>query len=128
MIYFGNIAGTAIFASLIESSSKYSQIYAAAETILSTKTNPLKCLVAAIGCGVIIGFIVNIQDKILKYILSVPLIMIFILLGFDHCIATSFYMFICEQIDIILLTAITTGNIIGGLLVSVGMSCYTKNK
>lgn len=126
IIYFGNIIGTVFFSELIKSSSKYFQIYEKARSIILLKTDPLKCLISAIGCGIIIGLIVNIKEKTFKYILSIPLIMIFILLGFDHCIATSFYMFSCGQIDGIILLAITIGNIIGGLFVSIGMFCYTK--
>lgn len=125
-IYCGNIIGTWLFALLCQSSSKYSQIYTAAARIISLKTDIPKVCIAAIGCGIIIGLIVNIKIAQLKYILSIPLIMIFILLGFEHCIADNFYMLVSNQFNPLILLAVTVGNIIGGLFVSLGMECYNK--
>lgn len=126
IVYFGNIAGTWLMSILAQSSSKYFQVYTAAEAIISRKTNTPRVLIAAIGCGIIIGFIVNIKIEHLKYILSIPLIMIFILLGFEHCIADNFYMLVSNQFQPNILLVATMGNIIGGLFVSIGMECYNN--
>lgn len=124
IIYFGNILGAMIGSVFALSSSKSSLIIQRAFTIIENKTNFLRTLIAGIACGIIIGLIVHIQHQKFRCVMAIPLIMLFILLGFEHCIANSFYMLVSSNIKIGILLASTIGNIIGGLFVSIGMKCY----
>lgn len=124
IIYFGNIFGAMISSFFALSSSKSSTIISKAFTIIENKTDFLRTAIAGIACGIIIGLIVHIQHQKFRCIMAIPLIMLFILLGFEHCIANSFYMLASSNIKLDILLSSTIGNIIGGLFVSIGMKCY----
>lgn len=124
IIYFGNIFGAMISSFFALSSSKSSIIISKAFTIIENKTDFLRTAIAGIACGIIIGLIVYIQHQKFRCIMAIPLIMLFILLGFEHCIANSFYMLASSNIKLDILLSSTIGNIIGGLFVSIGMECY----
>lgn len=124
IIYSGNILGAMIGSLFALSSPKSSLIIQKAFTIIENKTDFLRTLIAGVACGIIIGLIVHIKNQKFQVIMAGPLIMLFILLGFEHCIANSFYMLVSSNIKIGILLASTIGNIIGGLFVSIGMKCY----
>lgn len=124
IIYFGNIFGAMISSFFALSSSKSSIIISKAFTIIENKTDFLRTAIAGIACGIIIGLIVHIQHQKFRCIMAIPLIMLFILLGFEHCIANSFYMLASSNIKLDILLSSTIGNIIGGLFVSIGIECY----
>lgn len=124
IIYFGNIFGAMISSFFALSSSKSSIIISKAFTIIENKTDFLRTAIAGIACGIIIGLIIHIQHQKFRCIMAIPLIMLFILLGFEHCIANSFYILVSGNIKLDILLSSTIGNIIGGLFVSIGMKCY----
>ena len=123
LILIGNVIGCGIVALMTRLSPN--DINCVAEHILTGRivNGPLKSGILAIGCGFIMTTAVNFarQGKWLPLILGVPL---FIMCGFPHCIADTFYYltapwtFLGENavVILVLFVALILGNTLGGNL------------
>jgi formate/nitrite transporter FocA (FNT family) len=92
VILLGNIIGCFLIATLTNYSPIADGIHQVAANILSNRisTGALGCGVLAIGCGLLMTTAVHFARKqnYLPLLFSVPL---FIVCGFPHCIADTFY-------------------------------------
>ena len=123
--YIGNIIGACGTGYLIKFTkmSKYVDI---ANQISTTKINTdlLSMFILSMFCGVIIYLIVNYfvrydSHPVSKFAVIVMGIMTFILCGFEHCIANTFYFSVANAWSlkaILSILIVTLGNTVGSLL------------
>lgn len=124
-VWIGNFVGTGIVA-LVLKATRISGIAETAQTISQVKLDDslLSVFILAIFCNLLIyiaadGFKNNPHDfgKYLGIILG---IMVFILCGFEHCIADMFYFTMAGVWSgkaVLYIVVITLGNVAGGVLI-----------
>lgn len=110
----GNVTGCYIAARILQVTPKYQQVIHKAQIMLSYKYDWRLALFGGIACGCIIAFITLLSDKTYKLIFTLPLIALFIVCGFEHCIADAFYMFFANDVHVGFLALTVCGNVIGG--------------
>lgn len=137
MVWVGNLVGSIIVAELvrltrvapglIEKSTKLVQVKAD-DTLISL-------FVLGIFCNIMVVHAVdqylNNPHEIGKYLGIIMSIMVFILCGFEHCIADMFYIQMARMWNsqtIIALIVITLGNVLGGILIPTMRNINTKLK
>lgn len=86
--------------------------------------NYLSLLVMAFFCGICIYFAVNSYKKaeqpIARFLLVIIPIMVFVVCGFEHCVADMFYFSLIKPFSgetLSRLLTVTVGNTLGGLIV-----------
>lgn len=119
-IWLGNLAGTALAAAAI-SATRIRNLRRTAEVICKTKLadTPHSILILAVFCGILMyvavdGFREKGNPLILFFCVTV-----FILCGFEHCIANMFYFSLAGAWSlraVIYLLLMTLGNSVGGIL------------
>lgn len=118
--WLGNFAGTALAAAAI-SATRIRNLRRTAEVICKTKLadTPHSILILAVFCGILMyvavdGFREKDNPLILFFCVTV-----FILCGFEHCIANMFYFSLAGAWSlraVIYLLLMTLGNSVGGIL------------
>lgn len=118
--WLGNLAGTALAAAAI-SATRIRNLGRTAEVICKTKLadTPHSILILAVFCGILMyaavdGFREKGNPLILFFCVTV-----FILCGFEHCIANMFYFSLAGAWSlraVIYLLLMTLGNSVGGIL------------
>lgn len=118
--WLGNFAGTALAAAAI-SATRIRNLRRTAEVICKTKLadTPHSILILAVFCGILMyvavdGFREKGNPLILFFCVTV-----FILCGFEHCIANMFYFLLAGAWSlraVIYLLLMTLGNSVGGIL------------
>ena len=126
-VWCGNFVGTATVALLMRSTRAASAIIAAAESVSAAKLadGPISLFILGIFCGILMFLGV---DSFKKYwqtkdfaaiFMPVICVAVFILAGFEHCIADMFYFVAAgktlECIPALLM--ITLGNSLGGVII-----------
>lgn len=136
VIWIGNFAATAGAGYLLRVTRVADALSTKAETLCQAKLNdnPLSIFVLAIFCGIIMYVAVacfrSTENPIGKYagvFIGVP---VFILCGFEHCIANMFYFSIANAWSwktFLWLLIMTAGNAVGGLLIPV-VRCNIPSK
>lgn len=119
-IWLGNLAGTALAAAAI-SATRIRNLGRTAEVLCKTKLadTPHSILILAVFCGILMyaavdGFREKGNPLILFFCVTV-----FILCGFEHCIANMFYFSLAGSWSlraVIYLLLMTLGNSVGGIL------------
>ena len=125
VIWFGNLVGTAIIAAL-EQFTRLASLDARAQAICALKlSEPLfGAFILAIFCNVMIyigveGYRSN-PHELGKYLALFFGVCVFILCGFEHCIADMFYFAVSSTLGaqaLLRLAVITLGNSAGGVLI-----------
>lgn len=124
LIYFGNLIGCLFCGFLFSKTSlhSYSEAYSVG---LSNRigANWLSIIILGLFCNCLIFVAVdgyNNGDKEWKKILSLFFgVSVFVVSGFEHCVADMFYITFCgmwSSSSLLFLINVTTGNIIGGIL------------
>ena len=125
LMWIGNLIGTLIVSIFTRFSSLYPKIIEKAETIIKAKTSQtfLSAFLLAFLCGIIIFLAVenfkNNKHEIGKYTGLFVLIPLFIICGFEHCVADMYYFSLTNDLikeKIIFLIIITVGNSIGSIV------------
>jgi formate/nitrite transporter FocA (FNT family) len=125
IVWLGNFAGTGIFAVLIRL-TRFGEAYSAtASSIIDAKLSGswLSVFILGIFCNVLMYLGVdgykNVPHDLGKYLGLFFAVLVFILAGFEHCIANMYYISIagrwCGETVLLLLVS-TAGNIVGGVL------------
>ena len=138
IIWIGNFAGASLSALLV-SATRLSSLLAAAQTIVDAKLNDtiLSVFLLGILCNMLIFLAVhgykyfdNIIAKTLALFFGVS---VFVLCGFEHCVADMFYFVFAgawswKMLGYLLM--ITLGNCVGGLLLpcAIKLSNTLSNK
>lgn len=134
IMWLGNFLGTTLISLTIRYSSLYNKVFERVSAINISKTSQghLSAFILAILCGVIIYLAVENyktnKHEIGKYIGIFILIPLFIICGFEHCVADMFYFSLTNDLildKVIYLVIITLGNSIGSILSNIVMR---KNK
>lgn len=118
--WIGNLAGTALAAAAI-SATRIGNLGRTAEVICKTKLadTPHSILILAVFCGILMYVAVDgFREKGNPLILFFCVI-VFILCGFEHCIANMFYFSLAGAWSlraVIYLLLMTLGNSVGGIL------------
>jgi formate/nitrite transporter FocA (FNT family) len=124
-MWFGNFIGALTMAIGIRNTHIYAKISEKATGIIATKTGQgyLSAFILAALCGVIIFLSVenykNNPHELGKYLGLVFLIPLFIVCGFEHCVANMFYFSLTSELmldKIIYSLIITLGNTCGSVI------------
>lgn len=124
LIWLGNLAGTGIVAAAVKF-SRISTIAERAGTLCAAKTDDsvLSLFILAILCNIFIyigvdGFN-NCPHELGKYLSLFFGVMVFIICGFEHCVADMFYFWLSGSFNLetfVCLLIITAGNFVGGVM------------
>jgi len=124
IIWLGNFAGACV-AALAVGATRLDGLLASAQTIVQTKMDDslLSLFVLGIFCNILIYLAVhgykNFDNAIAKTLALVFGVSVFVLCGFEHCVADMFYFVFAGAWSwsmVLRLLIITLGNIVGGLL------------
>ena len=129
VIWIGNLIGTISLSILLSFTRIYSTLNEKAITLVKTKfaDEPISLLVLGILCNILIYLAVdgykNNPHELGKYLSIIFGVSVFILCGFEHCVADMYYISIANAwtyahaLECIII--VTIGNIIGGLLLPI---------
>ena len=123
LVWVGNLIGTALMGILIRL-TRYASIAERAAKMCETKLNDslLSVFVLAIFCGILMFVAVDCfkrMEGIGKYAAIFMCVIVFILSGFEHCIANMFYFTVASAWSlktVLYLLIMTLGNSLGGIL------------
>lgn len=126
IVWLGNFIGTFLFARMI-ALSRYGaalQAKASALSLVKNGDSIVSLLILGIFCGMLMfiaadGF-KSIENQAGKVVVVFLPVMVFILSGFEHCIADMFYFSLAGDFSTLMLKSlvvITVGNSIGGVLI-----------
>jgi formate/nitrite transporter FocA (FNT family) len=125
LVWLGNLVGTQILSIFVRFTHLYEKIKPSVEAIILSKTGQgyLSAFLLAVLCGIIIYLSVENykqnSHEIGKYLGILLLIPLFIICGFEHCVADMFYFFLIPDnvlIKVVYLTVITFGNAVGSIV------------
>ena len=137
MVWVGNLVGSIIVAELVRLTRVAPGIIEKSTKLVQVKADDtlISLFVLGIFCNIMVVHAVdqylNNPHEIGKYLGIVMSIMVFILCGFEHCIADMFYIQMARTWNsqtIIALIVITLGNVLGGILIPTMRNINTKLK
>lgn len=137
MVWVGNLIGSIIVAELIRLTRIAPDLIDKSSKLVQVKADDslISLFVLGIFCNIMVVHAVdqylNNPHEIGKYLGIVLSIMVFILCGFEHCIADMFYFQMARMWSgqtIIALLVITLGNVLGGILIPTMRNINTKLK
>lgn len=137
MVWVGNLIGSIIVAELVRLTRVAPGIIEKSTKLVQVKADDtlISLFVLGIFCNIMVVHAVdqylNNTHEIGKYLGIVMSIMVFILCGFEHCIADMFYIQMARMWNsqtIIALIVITLGNVLGGILIPTMRNINTKLK
>ncbi len=126
--WFGNLLGAYAMGGLVRL-TRLNELETFKSTLLSIEAtkfhdNYLSLLVMGFFCGICIYFAVNSYKKaeqpIARFLLVIMGVMVFVVCGFEHCVADMFYFSLINPFSgetIGRLLTITLGNTLGGLII-----------
>ena len=126
MVWVGNLIGSIIVAELVRLTRVAPGIIEKSTKLVQVKADDtlISLFVLGIFCNIMVVHAVdqylNNPHEIGKYLGIIMSIMVFILCGFEHCIADMFYIQMARMWNsqtIIALIVITLGNVLGGILI-----------
>lgn len=134
VVWLGNLLGTFIAASAL-SFTRCGGIIKKAETIASVKLNDgiLSIFVLSFFCGMLMFLAVNsfktVPNELGKYLMVILCVSVFILSGFEHCVANMFYFFISGSLSLkafLYILLMSVGNGLGALCLAIALKLYSK--
>lgn len=137
MVWVGNLVGSIIVAELVRLTRVAPGIIEKSTKLVQVKADDslISLFVLGIFCNIMVVHAVdqylNNPHEVGKYLGIVMSIMVFILCGFEHCIADMFYIQMARMWNsqtIIALIVITLGNVLGGILIPTMRNINTKLK
>ena len=137
MVWVGNLVGSIIVAELVRLTRVAPGIIEKSMKLVQVKADDtlISLFVLGIFCNIMVVHAVdqylNNPHEIGKYLGIIMSIMVFILCGFEHCIADMFYIQMARMWNsqtIIALIVITLGNVLGGILIPTMRNINTKLK
>lgn len=120
IIWLGNLAGT-VASGLIFSATRIAKISETAAAICQVKLNDsmISLFLLAIFCGMLMYIAVEGYKRCQNPLILFFCVCVFILCGFEHCIADMFYFAMAGIFTgkaLLILLVITLGNSLGGML------------
>ena len=126
IVWLGNFIGTFLFAKMIAATRYGATLQAKANALCLVKDGDsiVSLLVLGIFCGMLMFIAAdgykNIENQVGKVVVVFLPVMVFILSGFEHCIADMFYFSLAGDFSALMLKSlivIIVGNSIGGGLI-----------
>ena len=126
IVWLGNFIGTFLFARMIAVTRYGAALQAKASALCLVKDGDsiVSLLILGIFCGMLMFIAADgyksIENQVGKVVVVFLPVMVFILSGFEHCIADMFYFSLASDFSLTMfkaLIAITIGNSIGGGLI-----------
>lgn len=136
VIWIGNLIGTTLVAKLV-SFTRISGIAVKAAALCETKLSDslISLFILGIFCNMLIYIAVegygNIPHETGKYLALFFGVMVFILCGYEHCVADMFYFSAADMWSsgaLVRLLVITLGNVVGGVVFPICRACMAKIK
>ena len=124
LVFVGNLIGGALTAGLLALTRLREQLYQATSAVCEVKLNDnlLSIFVLAIFCAIIIAGIVKATNLKHKVLYVGMMIATFILCGYEHVVANSFYFAFSLKLftleGVLFMLVCLAGNFVGGLLCS----------
>ena len=131
----GNFVGTFIVGNIMRF-TRYDNFVSKAESLVNIKLNDnlISIFILSIFCGIMMYIAVNnfkhAKDMVSKYVGIFMCVMVFILCGFEHCVANMFYFSISNiwNLDVFLYILIMVlGNSVGAIVIAMYYNRYYKN-
>ncbi len=126
--WVGNLAGTYLFAVLVRQTRIFKTIQEHAVPLVEKKQNDnlMSLFILGIFCGLLMFIAVDTFKKyyqtqgFLCVYLAVFCVVVFILSGYEHCVADMYYFALADKLGacFVPLVVITIGNTIGGSLIT----------
>lgn len=124
IIWIGNLISTYLMSLIIKQTRILNNIKI--DEMINIKTNDsfLSIFILSIFCGILMHIAVSIfnskqhHDGIVKVIGVFLPVSVFILCGFEHCVANMFYFNLAGDLNIEYILIMTLGNTVGSLLLS----------
>ena len=134
LIYAGNFLGCIIFGYLMRISIQPQLVNSFRSSLeIRIANSPLNITLLGFFCNICIYAAVKGYSKLSKEwekMLSIFLgVSVFILCGFEHCIADIFYVTLCNLWDwsgVLFILYVTAGNILGGVVITLINKCINK--
>ena len=136
VVWVGNFLGTYIFSILIRNTRVYPKISEKCAKMVDGKLadSYISLFILGIFCGLLMFIAVDTFKKYYKEIdflcclLCMLCVSVFILSGYEHCIADMYYFALADKIgaSIVPLIIITLGNALGGNLIPMGQILHRK--
>lgn len=133
-VYFGNMIGT-VGTGYIFRNTKLSKLIDHTVEIVDLKLADtlFSTFIVAIMCGIMMSIAVigfqTIKDSVGKHLALILPIMVFILSGYEHCIADMFYFSManawCAK-AILYIIVISIGNLVGGCFIPLSAKVFDK--
>lgn len=129
-VWVGNLAGTGICAGLLRltrAGDKFSQ-KALSMCEVKLSDSALSVFILAVFCGILMFVAAdnfkNGKGELQKYLAVFLSVSVFILSGFEHCVANMFFFFICGSFTLktlVYLLIMTAGNSVGAFIIPLGL-------
>lgn len=129
IIWIGNFVGTYFTGYVLKLTRIYQTINEKAQAMVNTKLQdaPISVFILAIFCDILIYLAVegykNNEHELGKYLSIFFGVSVFILCGFEHCVANMFYISIADMWKssnaLFHILIVTLGNSVGGILIPV---------
>ena len=137
-VWFWNLVGSLIVGTLVSNTRTYRIIYPKLDALMTTKCgdSSASLLILGIFCGILMFIAVNTYKKteaapIVKTVLLFACVVVFILSGYEHCVANMAYIALYQKFDMGIITILlfsTLGNIVGCNLPAIPMSMSFNTK
>ena len=132
-IWLGNLFGAAVM-TIFTKYSKLHYLVADAQVIVDAKLSQgyLSSFILAILCGIIIYLAVDTYKRLQdcgKYIGLFVFIPLFIICGFEHCVANMYYILMAGElsIEVVIFTiVVTVGNAVGSIVYKLFEKIYQR--
>lgn len=125
LIWVGNCIGSTLFGLLISFAKDSSGVVDIAKSLVETKmnTNLLEIFASAICCNFLIYLAVEgyktCDTDLGKHLSLIFGVSVFVLCGFEHCIADVGYAVVAKEPEMVLVVLVATaGNLVGGRLIA----------
>lgn len=136
-IWLGNLFGTTAAAALLRLTRISPELTARAETLCSAKLSdsPLSIFILAVFCNILIYIAVEGYNRgkheIGKYLALILGVSVFVICGFEHCVANMFYFSLANAWGAkaaCYIIIMTVGNAVGGVLLPLVRKFITVEK
>ena len=128
----GNFLGTLLTAFVIKQTRMDIMEVVTAVTQIKLNDNYISMFILAIFCGMLmflgVDLFRSIESYVGKVLAIVFVVMIFIMSGFEHCIADMFYFNLAGNLNVVTLLVIILGNTVGGTLLCFLLEKGKENK
>ncbi len=128
IIWLGSLIGTMIVGLSVQLTRVGENLTEKAQILCETKLNDnlISIFVLSVFCGLLMFIVAdgykNLTNQVAQVMVVFLPVMVFILSGFEHCVANMFYFTVSNMWDwqtVIWLVVMTAGNSVGGMLIPV---------